>query len=388
MIQQIKQANPALWGVLLFLTLVSSCSDKSKKEEQDEIKTYQVLTLKPQDISIFTDFPASIEGKQNVEIRPRVDGYIDAIYVDEGATVKKGQPLFRISNPQYEEAVRNAQAAIGSADAAVAIAQLEVEKVKPLVEKGIISQYEEESAKLNLKSKKAALIQAQANLANARTTLSYCRVTSPANGSIGLIPYKIGALVGSTSTEPLTTVSDISSVYAYFSFTEKQILDFSRNTSGKTLSEKIKSLPEVSLILTDGSLFPEKGTIEMVSALIDPQTGSSTTRAKFPNPSGLIRSGSSATLRIPEALKSVIVIPQSATTEMQDVRFAFTVNADNKANSIPLKTQASSDGKYYIVSEGLKTGDRIILEGVHLLKDKQEIKPVAANASTIYQFVH
>ena len=317
-----------------------------------------------------------------------MDGYIDAIYVDEGATVKKGQPLFRISNPQYEEAVRNAQAAIGSADAAVAIAQLEVEKVKPLVEKGIISQYEEESAKLNLKSKKAALIQAQANLANARTILSYCRVTSPANGSIGLIPYKIGALVGSTSTEPLTTVSDISSVYAYFSFTEKQILDFSRNTSGKTLSEKIKSLPEVSLILTDGSLFPEKGTIEMVSALIDPQTGSSTTRAKFPNPSGLIRSGSSATLRIPEALKSVIVIPQSATTEMQDVRFAFTVNADNKANSIPLKTQASSDGKYYIVSEGLKTGDRIILEGVHLLKDKQEIKPVAANASTIYQFVH
>jgi len=388
MIQIQKKAYPALWAAILMLTVFSSCSDKNKKEDQDEIKTYQVLTIHAQDISINTDYPATIEGKQNVEIRTRVDGYIAAIYVDEGATVKKGQILFRISNPQYEEDVRNAQAAIGSADAAVAIAQLEVEKVKPLVEKGIISQYEEESAKLNLKSKKAALAQAKANLANARINLGYCKVTSPANGSIGLIPYKIGALVSSTSIEALTTVSDISNIYVYFSFTEKQMLDFSRKTPGKTLSEKIKRLPAVSLILTDGSVYSEKGKIEMVSAQIDPQTGSSTTRANFSNPSGLIRSGSSATLRIPETFKSVIVIPQSATTEMQDVRFAFTVSADNKANSVPVKTIASSDGQYYVVTEGLKTGDRIILDGVHLLKDKQEIKPVAAKASTIYQSVH
>ncbi|MDD4921694.1 MAG: efflux RND transporter periplasmic adaptor subunit, partial [Bacteroidales bacterium] len=276
----IKKAIPVLLGSILMVTLLSSCGNKNKKDKQDEkVKTYQTLKLALRDIIISSDYPATIEGRQNVEIRPKIDGFIDAIYVDEGATVKKGQLLFRISNPEYKEAVVNAEAAIGSAEAAVATAQLEVEKVKPLVDKEIISQYELESAKLNLKSKKAALVQAKANLSNAKANLGYSSVTSPVNGAIGLIPYKIGALVSSTSAEPLTTVSDISTVYAYFSFNEKQMLDFSRTTTGRTLSEKIKSLPAVSLILSDGSIYEEKGKLEMVSSQIDIQTGSSTARA-------------------------------------------------------------------------------------------------------------
>jgi len=375
-----------LFGLLSMLFLLSACGGKSQKDKSDDkIKTYQVVALSPQNITINSEYPATIEGRQNVEIRPKIDGYIDAIYVDEGATVKKGQPLFRISNPQYEEAVRNYQAAIGSAEAAVASSQLEVEKVKPLVEKEIVSQYQLESAKLDLKSKKAALIQAKANLANAKANLGYSRISSPVNGSIGLIPYKIGALVSSSSTEPLTTVSDISTIYAYFSLNEKQMLEFTRSTPGRTMSEKIKSLPAVALKLSDGSIYEEKGKMEMVNGQIDANTGSSTARASFPNPSGLIRNGGSATLQLPSFYKSVIVIPQSATTEMQNVRFAYIVGTGNKVKSIAIKTIPSSDGQYYVVTEGLKTGDRLILEGVHLLKEDQEIKVKEAKASVVYQ---
>lgn len=384
----IKKTVPFLLGAILMIPFLS-CGTKHKKDKQDdEIKTYQVLTLTPRDILINASYPATMEGRQNVEIRPKIDGYIDAIYVDEGATVKKGQLLFRISNPQYDEAVRNARAATGSAEAAVATAQLEVEKVKPLVEKEIISQFQLEAAKLDLKSKRAALTQAKANLANAIANLGYAKVTSPVNGAIGLIPYKIGALVSSTSTEPLTTVSDISTVYAYFSLNEKQMLDFSRTTPGRTLNEKIQGMLPVSLILSDGSLYENKGKMEMISGQIDTKTGSSIARASFQNPSGLIRNGGSGTLQVPKQYKSVIVIPQSATTDMQNVRFAFVVGAGNKAKSKAINTLSSSDGQFYIVTEGLKAGDRIILEGVHLLKEDQVIKVKEANPTNIYQSVN
>jgi membrane fusion protein (multidrug efflux system) len=385
MYQSLPKRNLIFSGTLMIALLFSACGKKNEKDQKETVKTYQVLTLVPRDITILSAYPATLEGKQNVEIRPKVDGYIETIYVDEGATVRKGQPLFRISNPQYTQAVRNATAAVGSAEAAVATAQLEVEKVRPLVEKGIVSQYEESSAKLSLKSKEAALVQAKADLANAKANLGYCMIKSPANGSIGLIPYKMGALVSSTSTEPLTTVSDISTIYAYFSFTEKQMLDFARTTPGKTMTEKIMSLPAVSLLLSDGSEYQEKGKVEMVSGLIDQSTGSSTIRASFPNKAGLIRNGGSATVLIPKLYQSVLVVPQSATTEIQDVRLAYIVTPDNKTKGIPVKTIASSDGQFFVVTEGLKPGDRIVLNGVHLLKDNQEIKVQPVKTENLYR---
>jgi len=381
-----KSTSCLLWSVMI-VVLLSSCSDKGKKGKQaDKVKTYPVTTLTLRNITLNADYPATLQGRQNVEIRPKIDGYLEAIYVDEGATVKKGQLLFKVSSPQYEEAVRNATAAISSAEVAVSSARLEVEKVKPLVNKDIISKYELETAELNLKSKEAEYLQAQANLANAKANLAYTRVTSPVDGVIGLIPYKMGSLVSGSSAQPLTTVSDIGSIYAYFSLNEKQLLEFSRKYPGITSNDKLKSIPPVSLLLSDGSEYSEKGKIEAISGLIDTNTGSGTMRATFSNPAGLIRSGGSAIVRIPEYLESVIVIPQSATFELQNVLFAFTVTADNKVKNVAVKTRATSDGQYYVVTEGLKAGDRVILEGVHLLKSGQVIIPQEADAARIYKY--
>ena len=210
--------------ITVALCLLTSCGGK-KDDKKDMVKPYPVLTLSNQDTELNTDYPATLQGEQTVEIRPKVDGYIDAILIDEGATVHKGQVLFRISNPQYGENVRNANALIASAKADVAAADLQVQKTRPLVEKDIISKYELESAQLTLKMKKAALAQAMTTLANAKTNLGYTTVTSPVNGVVGLIPYKVGSLITATTPNPLTTVSKTGKIYAYFSFNEKQILD-------------------------------------------------------------------------------------------------------------------------------------------------------------------
>jgi membrane fusion protein, multidrug efflux system len=364
------------FGLLVFfLCFFNSCNKSGKQEAPNQATSCEATTLIPQDVTVNAAYPATLEGRQNVEIRSKVDGFVEAIYVDEGASVKKGQLLFRISSPQYEEAVRNTAAAISSAQAAVSTAQLEVEKVKPLVEKDIISKYELESAQLTLQSKKAALAQAKAELANAKANLNYTRITSPVDGTIGLIPNKIGSLVSSTSTEPLTTVSDTREVYAYFSMNEKQLLEFYRMNPGKTQKDKLKNLPKVTLQLSDGSDYAENGTVEMVSGLIDTETGSATFRAIFSNPAGLIRSGGSATLKIPKHLKSVLIIPQDATYELQNKRFAFVVKSDNAVTSTTVETTPTDDGKYFIVTKGLNAGDKVVLEGVSTLKEGAKIQP-------------
>jgi len=387
----LKKNSPTIGILIVASFFFSSCGKKDGKQGmpgmpgQDQVQTYNVVSVSPQNITLNTSYPATLQGKQSVDIRPKIDGYLQAICVDEGATVKKGQLLFKISSPQYEAAVRNSQAAISSAEAALASAKVEVEKVKPLVAKDIVSKYELESAQLTLKSKEAALNQVRADLATARANLSYTRVTSPANGSIGLIPYKIGSLVSSSSATALTSVSDISTVYAYFSFNEKQLLDFSRTYPGKTLKEKLKHLPAVTLALSDGSAYPEKGKIEVVSGLLDTETGSASFRATFPNPVGLLRSGGSATLQIPTQYTSCIIIPQSATMELQDKRFVYVVKTNNTVASTPITAKASDDGQYFVVTEGLKAGDKIVLEGINLLKDGATIKPKAVAPASIYK---
>src|SRR4051812_18186039 len=208
----------------------------------NQVKDYPVLTVAPHATTLFSDFPATIQGQQNIEIRPKIDGYVQTIYVDEGATVRKGQRLFQISAPQYEQDVRTAEANIKIAVADVNAAQMQVNKVRPLVEKDIISKYELESAQYTLQAKQAALAQAKATLANARTNLGYTSVTSPVNGVVGNIPYKIGSLVSSNTAQPLTTVSNIGNIYAYFSVNEKQSLAFIKGTKGATTEERLASL--------------------------------------------------------------------------------------------------------------------------------------------------
>ncbi len=347
-------------------------------------REYSVLALAPRSVVVYKDFPATIEGQQIIEVRPMISGYIREICVNEGDQVRKGQLLFKISNPQYEQAVVTAQASINSAQAEVNSATIEVKKVKPLVEKDIVSSYRLESAEMTLRTKEAMLEQAKASLANAETNLAYTIIKSPDGGIIGTIPYKVGALVSSASSEALTRLSDITNVFAYFSWNEKQLLDFLEETAGNTVEEKVKGFPPATLILANGTEYAEKGKIEMASGFISTETGAATFKAIFPNHAGLIRSGSSAIIRIPENHDSVLVVPQSATYELQNKRFIYVVNSENRANAVNFSSFPTDDGKFFIVTEGLKTGDRIVTEGVATLKEGSLIIPRDTSAVSFY----
>ena len=376
-------------SILAASLIIASCGKKDDKSAQaggaPQIKEYKTVTLQSESATLNSDFPASIQGQQNIEIRPRVEGYIDKIFVDEGAVVKAGQPLFKISAPEHEQQVRTATASIKSAQADLSAAKLAVNKVKPLVEKGIISKYDLESAQYTYESALAALAQANAALVNAKTNLGYTTVTSPVNGVVGSIPFRLGSLVSSNTTDPLTTVSSIGNVYAYFAMNEKMLLNFTQsNTTGASLTQKIKNMPAVSLLLSDGSLYDEKGHIETVNGLINTETGSVNIRARFSNPKGIIRSGSSTTVRIPTEVKDAIIVPQSATFELQDKIFAVVLGKDGKTKNANITIMDNSAGNYYVVTSGLKPGDEIVLEGVASLKEGTEIKAQKQSSETVY----
>jgi membrane fusion protein (multidrug efflux system) len=347
-------------------------------------QAYPVVQINAINTTLESDYPATLEGQQNVDIRPKIDGFIERIYVDEGATVRKGQALFAINAPQYAQEVRTAEAAIRSAEAEVNAAQLQYNKTKPLVEKDIISKFDLENAALTLTARKASLAQAKAALVNAKVNLGYTVVTSPVNGVIGTIPYKVGALVSSNSQLPLTTVSSINKVYAYFSLNEKQLLEISRNTKGRTLEDKIQQIPSVTLVLADGSLYSEKGKIETISGQINTQTGSSSLRATFPNPNGLLRSGSSASIRIPQHLQDAILVPQKSTTDIQGKKFVYLVTDTGGVKTTNIEIMELTKGNFYVVKQGLKPGDKIILEGFSSLKDGDKIKPAVKPADSVF----
>ncbi|WP_432711748.1 efflux RND transporter periplasmic adaptor subunit [Pedobacter sp.] len=378
-----------LFFLVCCAVLISCGNNKNDKAAQQAAgatpaKDYKVLELRPRDATLNTDYPASIQGQENIEIRPKVDGFVKKIYVDEGTVVHKGQPLFRIDAPQYEQEVRAATASVLSAEADVSASKLAVNKVKPLVEKDIVSKYELESAQFTYQTSLARLAQARAELANARTNLGYTLVTSPVNGVVGSIPYRLGSLVSSSTAEPLTTVSSIGNVFAYFAINENLLLSFNKEVAGKSFEAKLKTLPPVSLILSDGTLYNKKGTIQTVNGLINTQTGAANVRASFPNPNGLIRSGSFATVRIPNEVKSAILVPQSATYELQDKRFVVIADKDNKTKAVAITVLPNAAGQFFVVEKGLKAGDKIVLEGVATLKDGTPIKAVMVNSESVY----
>ena len=369
------------------LLLLLSCGDKSKQNNAlaQTTPTYKVVTLQPRAVTLNTDYPASIQGLQNIEIRPKVDGFIEKIYVDEGSIVKKGQLLFKINAPQYQQDVRTAEAGIKTAEADVNMATLQVNKVKPLVEKDIISHYELEAGQLTLQSKQAALAQAKAALENAKINLGYTTIVSPVDGVIGSLPYKLGSLVTSATADPLTTVYNTATVYAYFAMNEKQLLDFSRDSSNTSFRSKLNNIPKVTLLLSDKTPYEHTGKVETVNGLINTTTGSANFRAAFVNPQGLLRSGSSATVRIPNVIKGAIIVPQNVTYELQDKRFAYVIDDKNKIKNVAITVMDNTPGQFYVVTDGLKTGDRIIAEGANNLKDGTEINPAEVSAATVYK---
>lgn len=381
-----KTSIQSIYFALIVLTLLSSCGNEQKKGTAPApgVQPYPVLAIGTMSTSLETEYPATLEGIQNVDIRPKVDGFIEKIYVDEGTAVKKGQLLFTINAPQYEQLVRTANAAISSAEADVNVAQLQVNKTKPLVEKDIISKYDLESAELTLQSRKAALARTKAELVNAKVNLGYTSITSPVDGVIGSIPFKTGSLVSGTSAQPLTTVSNISKVYAYFSMNEKQLLDFSRNYRGKDLQSQIKNIPSVSLVLSDGSAYAENGKVESINGLINTNTGSISLRATFTNPSMLLRSGGSASVRVPQNIENAILIPQKSTIDLQGKKFVYVVDSKGMIKNTEIEIMELAKDSFYVVTKGLKVGDKIVLEGFQSLKDGMEIKPEEQNADLVY----
>ena len=348
-----------------------------------QVKEYPVIAVTQQSTTLFKDYAAKLEGQQTVEIRSKIAGYIDKIMVDEGALVKKGQVLFRLNANDLQAAVRSSEASVKVAEADVNSAAINLEKTKPLVEKNIISKFELESVSSTLKAKEAQLAQAKANLENAKANLQYTVISSPAEGTIGTFPYRVGSLVSSTSAEPLTTVSNTAKMYAYFSFNEKEFLTLVKGLEGKNLQEKFAKLPDVSLVLADNSVYEQPGRIETASGLIDQQTGSINVRATFPNTEGLLRSGGSGMVRIPQFINSAIIIPQKTTYELQGKYFVYLVGSDNKVHNTEIQIVSGNLKDSYVVTNGLKVGDQIVLQGIATLRNDTEIKPKLVEAGSL-----
>lgn len=357
--------------------LFASCGNKGFKIEPN--KQFAVETLQPTNVELKSSYPATIRGKQDVEIRPQVGGFITKLCVDEGATVRKGQPLFIIDQVQYAAAVKQAEAGVKVAQSNVATEELTYKNKVDLHNKKIISDYELQAAKNTLASKQASLAQAEAQLVNARQNLSYTVVSSPSDGIVGSIPYRIGSLVSASIATPMTTVSQYSEMYAYFSLTEKELLSLIRKDAGE--KKMIESFPSVKLQLADGSLYDQNGKIETISGVIDPTTGSVILRAAYPNPNHLLRSGGTGTVLIPYKMENAIVIPQKATYEVQDKKFVYVLQPDNTIKNTEIQVFNIDNGVDYVVMSGLKSGDKIVVENVNTLKDGQSIEPITKEQS-------
>lgn len=374
---KIKKFNlRTLYYGLFIGLLLTSCNDNKKPERENVVADYKVLTVSKKNIELYREFPVTIEGTENIEIYPKIEGFIEKVFVDEGEYVKKGQALFSLNAPEYEQALLSSNAAISSAKADVSSAKVNVEKARPLVEREIISKFELTSAENTLTAAKAALKQAQTNYSNARTNLGYTKITAPVSGYIGSLPYKLGSLVNSNITEPLTTVSNIKQVYAYFSINEKTYLEFAKEGS-------LKDFDEVSLLLPDLTVFDQKGKIQTVSGQVDEETGSFNVRAIFNNPNNLLRTGNSATIKLPRTVEGAFLIPQSATYEIQDGVYVYLVNNQSQVQSTKITVTATNSGQAYIVTDGLKDGDQVVLEGISGLSGGKEIKPVQVKENDI-----
>lgn len=361
------------WFMLMaFAALMVSCGNNGNMKMGDN--EYPVETIGTQGSEMQTTYPASIKGIQDVEIRPKVSGFITQLCVQEGQAVKAGQLLFVIDNTTYQAQVRQAQAALSSAKAQLNTSKLTYENSKKLFEKNVIGSYELQTAQNTYENARAAVAQAQAALSSAKDMLGFCYVKSPANGVIGSLPYKVGALVSASSVDPLTTVSDVATVEVYFSMTEKDILNLTKKAGG--IHAAISDFPAVKLQLADGTMYNEPGKVTKVSGVINQTTGSVSMIARFPNPNRLLKSGASGTIVVPRVSNNSIVIPQSATTEIQDKIFVYVVTPQNRVKYTEIQVDPQNDGNHYVVTNGLNAGDRIVTKGLTSLTDSMEIKPI------------
>ncbi len=333
---------------------------------------YPVVTVGTSSASMQSSFPATIKGVQDVQICPKVQGFIRQINVKEGQTVGAGQVLFVLDNVTYQAQVRQSEASVNTAQASFNTAKLSLENSQKLHESGVIGDFELQSATNSYESAKAGLAQAQAGLASAKEMLSFCYVKSPAAGVVGTLPYKVGTLVNTASV--LTTVSNNSSMEVYFSLTEKDALAMSQTAGGQNAA--ISALPNVQLQLADGTIYNHDGKVTKMSGVIDASTGSVQVIALFPNPEKVLKSGGSGAIIIPKSNSEAIIIPQSCVSEVQNKKFVYILGKDNKVKYTEIKVDPQNDGNNYIVTDGLKVGDKYITNGITKLSDGMEIVPI------------
>lgn len=404
--------NKFLLFAAIAVAVLTSCGGGQKGLPTSN--EYPVVKIGPANAQLKTTYPATIKGIQDVEVRPKVSGFITQLNVHEGQTVRAGQVLFVVDNATYQAAVRAAQAQVSQAEASVraaqagiqtanaslnsaqaqaATAQLTYTNSQNLYNNKVIGDFELQSARnsyqtaqagvrqaqssvnsanASLKQAQAAVAAAQAQLATAKDNLSFCYVKSPANGVVGSLPYKVGALVSPSSAQPVTTVSDVSTIEVYFSMSESDILSLTRSNNG--LAGAISSFPELSLQLTDGSIYNHQGTVVKTSGVIDPTTGTLSVIARFPNPEHLLKSGGAGQVIVAKNNNKAILVPMEATTQVQDKYFVYKVDGSGKVHYTEVTVDPQNDGSNYIITSGLKMGDRIVSKGLTGLTDGQEIK--------------
>ena len=379
-----KALTTSALSALLMLSL-GSCGNKQAQQGAMPAPAVSVMTVEPANAVYESSYPVTLKGKTDIDIRPQVSGFITKVCVDEGQHVRKGQPLFIIDQVQFQAAVDQALANVNSAKSAVSTAEITEQNKRMLLDKNIISQSEWQTAANQLAQAKATLAQANAALVSARKNLAYTTVTAPSDGVVGVIPNREGSLASPSSAQPLTTISDNSEVYAYFSLTENDLLDLS-NGGTTSIDAGIKNLPEVELELANVTRYPLKGTVATVSGLVDNATGASSARALFPNPSGMLRSGNTGRLIMPHVADSALVIPQKATYELQDLRYVYALNDSNVAVPVQITVLPYNDGKTFVVTSGLNGGERIVTEGVGTtVRNGTAVTPKTAEAAPAQQ---
>lgn len=370
--------------LLFALALGTAAVGCSKKQEapQQQKPALDVVAATTKDVTGYTSYPATIQGMINNDVRPKIQGYILEVYVHEGQAVTKGQPLFRLEANNLAETASAAKSGIAVAQASVNVAQVEVDKLIPLVEKKIISSIQLETAKAQLASAKSTLAQAKANYGTASANVDYAIVRSPISGVVGQLPLKKGSLVGPSDPTPLTTVADVSKVYAYFTMNEKAYFQFLNSMPGTSLNEKIKTLPQVELQLADGSIYAEKGKVETISGQVDPSTGTVQFRVAFNNPNNLLSNGNSGNIRMPKVYQNVVVVPEFASFEQQGKILVYKVEKDTAiATVIDVKDRVSN--MIVIGNDQVKDGDQIVVSGIGSLRNKTAIQPKLVNFDTV-----
>ena len=343
-----------------FISCGSDQNSQAQAAPGNQVLPYPVTEVPTKTLTGYTSYPVSIEGIVNSEVRAKVTGYITDVLVDEGAKVKKGQLLFKLETQSLNQDAEAAKANVNAA-------QVEVDKLKPLVEKNIISEVQLETAKAKLQQAKSSYNSITANI-------GYANIKSPVDGYVGSIRLREGALVSPTSQAPLTTVSDISKVYAYFSLNESDYLNFLQNNKGETVEERISNMPKVQLKLANGTIYNEEGKIETINSQVNENTGTVSFRAIFNNPARLLTNGNSGKVLIPEIYEDAVVVPQESTFEQQGNILVYKLGKNNKVNSSIIKVIASIDN-LYIVESGVEKGDSIVAKGLAKLRPETEIKP-------------